>query len=149
VHLLVYQIKGEWQKGRVVSVLFLNIKGTFPNAINKQLVYNLRFRKVPKKIIIFIANILKDRSIILCFNDYVSSLIKLNNSIGHRDLLSRVFYQFYNPNLIEITNTKEGEFAAAYVNDTIVSALADTFKKVHSILNNMIIREGGAIYWAK
>jgi hypothetical protein len=41
VHLLVHRIKNEWRKGKVVSVLLLNIEGAFPNAVNEQLIHNL------------------------------------------------------------------------------------------------------------
>ena len=41
VHLLVHRIENEWRKGKVVSVLFLDIKGAFPNTVNEQLIHNL------------------------------------------------------------------------------------------------------------
>jgi Reverse transcriptase (RNA-dependent DNA polymerase) len=149
VHLLVYQIKGVWQKGRVVLVLFLDIEGAFPNADNNQLVYNLRARKVPKKIITFVANMLKDRSTTLYFDNHISNPIELNNDIGQGDPLSMALYQFYNTDLVEITNTEKGEFAAAYVDDAIISALADSFEEAHAILIDMMTRKGIAICWAK
>jgi hypothetical protein len=44
VHLLIHHIKGQWRKGKVVLVLFLDIKGAFLNAVNGQLMHNLRIR---------------------------------------------------------------------------------------------------------
>jgi hypothetical protein len=65
VHLLVHWIRGEWRKGKVVSVLFLDIKGAFPNTVNDQLIHNLRSRKVPTMIIRYVTNMLRDRSTML------------------------------------------------------------------------------------
>ena len=88
VHLLVHRIKGEWRKGKVVAVLFLDIKGAFPNAVNRQLLNNLQSRKVPKKIVQYVANMLRDRSTTLQFNDHISAPIALDNGIGQGDPLS-------------------------------------------------------------
>lgn len=44
VHLLVHCIKGEWRKGKVTVVLFLDIEGAFPNAMNRQLIHNFQSR---------------------------------------------------------------------------------------------------------
>jgi len=41
VHYLVYKINDTWRRGKVVSILFLNVKGAFPNMITKQLIHNL------------------------------------------------------------------------------------------------------------
>ena len=41
VHLLVHQIKSEWHKGNITSVLFLDVEGAFPNAVPVILVHNL------------------------------------------------------------------------------------------------------------
>jgi hypothetical protein len=58
VHLLVHCIENKWWHGNVVSVLFLDIEGAFPNAVNEQLIHNLQKRRVPSKIIRFVANML-------------------------------------------------------------------------------------------
>ena len=41
LHLLTHWIKTEWRQCNVVSVLFLDVEGTFLNAIPERLVYNL------------------------------------------------------------------------------------------------------------
>jgi hypothetical protein len=65
VHLLTHRIKGKWRKGKVVAALFLDIKGAFPNAVNEQLTHNLKSRRVPKKIVNYVTNMLQDRSTML------------------------------------------------------------------------------------
>ena len=41
IHVLTNEIKATWRKQEVVSVLFLDIKGAFPNMNPMRLVYNL------------------------------------------------------------------------------------------------------------
>jgi hypothetical protein len=42
MHLLTHKIKNAWRNGRVVSVLFLDIEGAFPNADIDRLLHNMR-----------------------------------------------------------------------------------------------------------
>jgi len=41
VHVLVDKIKKAWRKGKVVSILFLDIEGAFPNAVTERLLHNI------------------------------------------------------------------------------------------------------------
>jgi len=41
IHYLVQRIKEAWRKGKVVSILFLDVEGAFPNAVTDRLVHNL------------------------------------------------------------------------------------------------------------
>ncbi len=54
LHTLIYRIKDAWRKRQVVSVLFLDIEGAFPNAVNERLEHNLKMRKVPERLVKFI-----------------------------------------------------------------------------------------------
>ena len=60
LHTLIYRIKDAWCKHQVVSVLFLDIEGAFPNTVNERLEHNLKTRKVPNKIVKFIHNLLRE-----------------------------------------------------------------------------------------
>ena len=55
---LTHRIKDSWRKKQVTSVLYLDIEGTFPNAVNEKLIDNMIRRRVPKKIIKFVGNML-------------------------------------------------------------------------------------------
>jgi hypothetical protein len=149
VHLLTHRIKGKWRKGKVVAALFLDIKGAFPNTINEQLTHNLKSRRVPKKIVNYVTNMLWDRSTMLWFDDHISLPIKLNNGIGQGDPLSMALYQFYNADLVEIPSEDEGKYTGAYIDDAIITASAKTFMEAHEMLRDMMMREGRAINWAK
>jgi len=148
IHYLVYKIKDAWRKRQVTLVLFLDIEGAFPNAVNEQLICNLIKRKVPTKIVEFVKNMLQGRSTYLKFDDFTLKNICMENGIGQGDPLSMVLYQFYNADILDMPNTKN-EAAAAYVDDTILIATAKTFEEMHQILMDMMTREGGAMDWAK
>ncbi len=79
LHYLVYKIKDTWRKKKVVSVLFLDIKGAFPNAVNERLLSNLRRRRIPVKILHFVENMLKNGIMWLKFDDHVSGNIRIDN----------------------------------------------------------------------
>ena len=48
LHLLVDTVKAAWHRKQVVSVLFLDVEGAFPNAVMERLLHNLWKRRVPE-----------------------------------------------------------------------------------------------------
>jgi ribonuclease HI len=148
LHFLVHKIKGAWRKKQVTSVLFLDIEGAFPNAVNSKLLSNMVRRKVPTKIVCFVENMLKGRITRLKFDDHELGQININNGIGQGDPLSMVLYQYYNTDLLDIPEAPN-ETAAAYVDDAILVAMAATFEDTHKILENMMMHTDGAMDWAK
>ena len=147
VHLLVHQIKSEWQRGNVTSVLFLDMEGAFPNAVPVTLVHNLQKRKIPSKYTNFIAGMLEGRTTHLKFDDFTSDPINIDNGIGQEDPLSMVLYQYYNADILNIP-TQPKESAIAYINDVLIMASAKNFMLTHKILANMMTREGGVNKWS-
>jgi hypothetical protein len=148
VQVLVYRIKNEWHKGKVASVLFLDIEGAFPNANNGRLIKNLTKRKIPYDLVTFVANMLKDRSTVLRFDGYKSERITLNNGIGQGNPLSMALYQFYNADILNIPKGKDEE-AITYVDDVILLSSGTNFHDMHEKLADMMTRKGGAIEWAE
>jgi len=132
LHLLTLRIKAAWRSGKVAAVLFLDIEGTFPNAVPERLIHNLRKRRVPAKYANSVNNMLRDRETTLKFDGYASDAIWIDNSIGQGDLLSMVLYQFYNTDLLDIPSSKD-EDAMAFVDDSFMLAIADSFKEAHAI----------------
>ena len=147
IHMLVYKIKDAWRKKKVVSVLFLDIEGAFPNAVNEKLLRNMTRRRVPTKLIQFTGNLLRNRTTRLKFDDFVSEDIHIGNGIGQGDPLSMVLYQYYNADLIDIPENAN-EAAIAYVDDAILIAIGEDFHETHNTLSEMMTREGGAIEWS-
>ena len=148
IHYLVYMIKDAWRKKQVTLVLFLDIEGAILNTVNEKLIMNLTKRRVPTVLVKFIDNMLKGRKTRLKFDDHESEDIIIDNGIRQGDPLSMMLYQFYNADLLDILSSPS-EFAAAYVDNTILVATARTFKDTHNMLADMMTRKGGAMQWAK
>ena len=148
MHLLTNRIKSAWRAGKVVSVLFLDIEGAFPNANPERLVHNLRKRGVPRKYSDFVRNMLKDRITTLKFDGYASDPIPIDNGIGQGDPLSMVLYQYYNADLLDIPKGID-EDAEAYVDDAFMLATDADFTGTHRKLVRMVCGEGGVENWSK
>jgi len=82
----------------------------------------------------------------LKFNGYTSAPIHIDNSIGQGDPLSMVLYQYYNADLLNIPSNKD-EDAMAFVDDSFMLAIADTFAEAHETLADMMGREGSITEW--
>jgi len=147
MHLLANTIKASWRAGKVTSALFLDIEGAFPNAVLSRLEHNLRKRQVPSKIVKFIRKMLRRRVTTLKFDGYTSEPINIDNSIGQGDPLSMGMYQYYNADLIDIPSEPE-ESAMAYVDDSVMIAIAKSFPEAHEKLLSMMTRAGGVIDWS-
>lgn len=147
VHLLVHKIKSAWRQGNVVSVLFLDVEGAFPNAVPEKLVHNLRKRRIPLRYLNFIAGMLEGRTTYLRFDDHTSNAINIDNGIGQGDPLSMVLYQFYNADILDIPQ-HTSEAAIAYVDDALIMATAKDFDSTHEILEDMMTRPGGIYAWS-
>ena len=146
MHLLANMIKAAWRAKKVMLALFLDIEGAFPNAVPSHLEHNLRMRQVPSKIVKFIRKMLRGRVTALKFNGYMSEPIQIDNGIGQGDPLSMGMYQYYNTDLIDIPR-EPGESAMAYVDDSIMIAIANSFPEAHEKLLSMMTRAGGVVEW--
>ena len=130
IHVLTNEIKAARRKQEVVSVLFLDIKGAFPNANPTRLVHNLQKWHIHEKYANFVHNMLAGRSTVLKFDRYTSEQTIIDNGIGQGDPLSMVLYQYYNADLLDILDCK-GESAVAYVDNTFMLALGKNFQSAH------------------
>ena len=95
IHYLVHRIKDTWRRGKVASILFLDVEGVFPNAVTERLIHNLKRRRIPSVYIMFITNLLTGRYTKLKFDDFTSELINISNGIAQGDPLSMILYILY------------------------------------------------------
>jgi hypothetical protein len=147
MYLLANMIKASWHAGQVTAMLFLDIEGTFPNAVPAQLEHNLQKHRVPRRITNFISKMLTNRVIMLKFDGYTSEPMVINNSIGQGDPLSIGLYQYYNADLLDVPRNK-GKLALAYIDDASMITIADTFAKVHDMLADIMIRVRRVNNWS-
>ena len=63
--------------------------------------------------------------------------------------LSGIAFQFYNADLIDISDKKRGEDAVAFVDDTLLLAQGKNLEITNNKVINMMERSGGALAWSK
>ena len=148
LHLLESTICHAWRQGKVVSALFLDIEGAFPNAVTDRLVHNMRKRKLPTEVVYFVERMLRDRKTQLRFDDYTSNWFEIRNGIGQGDPLSMLLYIIYDSDLVDTPKSKN-ELTLAFVDDTVFIAIGNSFQETHDILLDMLVRPGGGFDWSK
>jgi len=169
IHLLTSKIKHAWRNSKVVSVLFLDIEGAFPNVVVERLAHNMRMRRVPEYLVHLIEHQLRNRQTRLKFDNYTSEWIPIDNGSGQGDPKSMLEYLYYNADLIDIVNTfndkdprpattgsardrgkqKMDEAAAAFVDDAWLAGIGKDFKEANATLVDMMERKGGGLQWSK
>ena len=147
MHLLTCKIKDAWRAGKVAAALFLDIEGAFPNAVLERLTQNLSRRGIPSKYMMFTERMLQNRVTSLKFDGFESDKHSINNGIGQGNPLSMILYQFYNADLLDIPKNRD-ESSMAYVDNTLLLAIAQTFEEAHNILADMMTRTGGVADWS-
>ena len=148
LHLLMDTVKAVWQKKQVVSTLFLDVEGAFPNAVTHRLLHNMKKRRVPAAYVAFISNLLTGRRTHLKFDDYTLDWFDLDSGIGQGDPLSMLLYLFYNADLLDIA-VGWNEKALGYVDDIALVVFTKNFTQTHRILKNMMLQPKGAFRWSK
>jgi len=149
VHYLVHRIKEAWQRGKAVSILFLDVEGAFPNAVTDRLIHNLRKRKIPKVYMDFIERLLPNRKTKLKFDDFMSELINIDNGLGQGDPLSMVLYIIYNADLLELVDIEDNKDAVGYVDDATILAIGDDIGETTDKLHLIMHEEGGGLTWSE
>lgn len=144
-----HRIKEAWRRSKVVSVLFLDIEGAFPNAVTDKLVHNLRKRRIPNAYVTFVENILKNRKTRLKFDDFESEPIDIKNGIGQGDPLSMILYIIYNADLLDIVQNEDKEDTLGYVDDIALMAIGDSFEETTRQLELMMMRDEGGLQWSQ
>ena len=147
LHLLVDYVKVAWRRKKVVSALFLDVEGMFPNAVTHCLLHNMRRCRVPKAYVMFVSGMLTGRKTCLKFNDYTSVWFTLDNSIGKGDPLS-MLYLFYNADILDVAKGPD-EMSLGYVDDIALVISAKTFIQTHRMLSHMMLQPKEGFHWSK
>ena len=148
LHLLETTVRNAWRVGKVASALFLDIEGAFPNAVTDRLLHNMKCRRLPSEIVEYTRQLLTGRKTRLRFDDYISEWFEITNGIGQGDPLSMILYIIYDSDLVDIAKKSKGELVLAFVDDTVLIAVAKTFQETHAILHDMLERREGAYDWS-
>src|SRR3981189_1746927 len=108
----------------------------------------MRQRRIPSEIVRFADRMLTGHHTQLKFNDTVSDWISVDNGIGQGDPFSMITYIVYCADLTDIANSRDGETALAFVDDTAFITVGKSFEDTHAKLRNMMERSDGALRWS-
>jgi len=148
LHYVTKTAKDAMSKNKVVSVLFLDIKGAFPSVNLEHLIHDMCKWGVPREYTDWIIRKIGGRRTTMAFDGYDSILLTLPCSTDQGCPLSGMLFQFYNTNLLDVANTSNGEDAVAFINNTALLATASTFKVANQKLKAMMERANGGFAWA-
>jgi hypothetical protein len=148
VHALVDKVKTAWRRGKVVSILYLDVEGAFPNAVTDRLLHNLRRRKIPVVYTRFVEELLKGRRTRIKFDDFLSDPIQIHNGIGQGDPLSMILYIIYNADFLELASTS-AEDSLGFVADAMAMVEGKTFKENVKKLTKFMNRRNGGFKWSQ
>jgi Reverse transcriptase (RNA-dependent DNA polymerase) len=146
--LVAHRIKDTWRSKKVVAALFLDVQGAFPNTVKDQLIHNMKMRHVPKCFTDLANRMLSGRSTRLCFDDYISDPIPLENSTMQGDPSSMLYYSFYNAPLLETAKDRD-ELSPGFVDDSMMLAIGNNLAECHEKLKDMMERPGGGFEWSR
>lgn len=148
VHYLVNKICAAWRSNKVVSVLFLDVEGAFPNAVTSRLLHNLKKRRIPTIIVDFVRLLLTNRRTRLRFDDCTSEVIHITNGIGQGDPLSMLLYILYNADLLDLPDNPQTEDALGYVDDIALVATGYNLEDTTNRLSAMMTKQDGGLQWS-
>ena len=148
IHYLIHKIHSAWRSNKVVSALFLDVEGAFPNTSPERLIHNLRKRRILTSIVKFVKSLLSNRRTRLHFDDFKSDTIQVLNGIGQGDLLSMLLYIFYNANLLDIPTNTQKEDAMGYVDDMTLLSIRNNLTETTEHIEDMMVREDGRQQWS-
>ena len=148
VHYLTTTIKDTWRKRKVISALFLDVKGAFPSVNIDRLVHDMHIRGIPHQFANWITQRMSNRRTQLRFDDYTSGIFVVTNGLDQGDPLSPIAYMIYNSDILDVPNTKNGEDAILFVDDTTILVIGRNYTETHKKIEEMLHRQGGILQWA-
>ena len=115
LHYVTTFIKNTWRR-EVISALFLDIKGMFPNVVLSQLIHKKTKHGVQSHYTDWIMHKVSRRQMMLKFDGYESEPLTMTKGIDQGCPLLGIAYQVYNTDLVDICDTDNGEDAMEFMN---------------------------------
>ena len=138
-----------WRRGKVASLLSLDVKGAFPSTDTEKLRHNMKIRGIPEEIVGFVTRRLGCRKTRLIFDDYVSEEFQMDAGLDQRDPFSPTGYLLYNADHLSIPDPKSGEHVFVFIDDTTLVKVGDNFEETHEKLQRLMDKQDGMFDWAR
>jgi len=148
LHTLTGFIKDAWQRREGALVLFLDVKGAFPNTVPEVLAHDMRRYRVPKEYTdVMILDKMSGRETMIAFNDYTSEPIPVDNDFDQGCNLAMYGYCFYNASQIEGSIGKKDELVTNFADDAACATSAKTLEEAAEKMRTLFQRVGGPAIW--
>lgn len=138
----------KWRQKLVVSALFLDIQGAYPNVVVPLLIHEMRKRGIPKVYTDWTLTKLTGRKTTLRFDDFISQPFDVINGEDQGCPASTVWYGFYNAGLVDPSDDID-EMKSAFIDDTQMMVAGPSFEANNAKLANMMQRTGGGLDWER
>jgi ribonuclease HI/endonuclease/exonuclease/phosphatase family metal-dependent hydrolase len=148
IHLLVKVVKDAWRRGKVVTILFLDVKGAFPSVAIDRMVHELRAAGIPKAHADWMVRRLRGRKTTMSFDDFQSSEFGIDNGLDQGDPISGITYMIYNGGILECLDEKNGELGALFIDDAYLLTIGDTLVETHAKVKHIMEKSNGVFQWA-
>lgn len=87
-------IHKKWREGKLVSGLFLNISGVFPNTVIPALIHNMRKQRIPAELTDWIMRQNDGRTTRLSFDGFKLASFSVRNGVDQGNPLRMPLYGF-------------------------------------------------------
>ncbi|CAK5280784.1 unnamed protein product [Mycena citricolor] len=106
IHSVVKISKDAWRKGKVASLLCMDVKGAFPSVDLDMLTHELRMAGIPKEHTEWLKRRYNGRTSTIAFDDYISPPVSVANGLDQGDPHSGFLWMVYNSGLAGIPKEK-------------------------------------------
>ena len=106
------------QKKKMTSFFNLNVNDVFDNVSHLRFFYNMKKKKVSNKLLKWVKNFLKNKSMTLIIEDHTMTKRRISVNISQNSSFSLMLYLFYNANLLKSCKDVKLRFSVTeFVND--------------------------------
>jgi Reverse transcriptase (RNA-dependent DNA polymerase) len=148
IQYVVGEAKDAWRRGKVMGLLYLDIKGAFPITILDRLTHNMCRCGVPVEYMDWIDRKVRNRLTTVSFDDHTSVARLIGRGMDQGCPLSAIAYHFYNGDLLDIVRGRKGEDSVGFVDDTTIMAEEADLEEAFGRLTDIMTRPDGAYSWA-
>ena len=114
----------------MTSFLSLNVSEIFDNMSHFRFLHNMRKRRISSKLLKWVKNFLKDRSITLIIERYTQTKCRINVNISQDFSFFSILYLFYNADLLKTCeNVKLRLSVTGFVNDINILTYSEFTKR--------------------
>jgi len=143
LQLITEKIHTVWSgtRRRVASLLSLDGEGAFDNVAHSRLLHDMKKRKVPRLLLGFVKDFLRDRRTTITIGGYTTTERSVNIGIPQGSPLSPILYLFYNADLLEACDDiKLRTSSTGFVNDVNILTYGESTKRNCRVLSEIYDR---------